>query len=347
MATQRDEGAVPFAISHELQQFRLLELPPEIVELIDSPDPPQLCIKSQVPPSDPNAPNAKAAYAVLCTPNKTFQLRQVQTSNSVFITQPTALAPPPDHGNDIPVPTTQAIASCTTTLELHPVAVSPASTLEELLPIYDIVDGEVDAIGNAGTKASILEHIPLSEGQFDQGWIEVLAFEVGGHSYRPTANTTTQVWKSVVAAALAEGVKLDTQFLTQDIAKLVAEEGFPGDLAATICKHLSTAEQGLNGPWSCLDQGKTVRFVGTKLLQARGGSSSYSLLDFLETWKENLPQAWHSDVKLSSIEGAYDQPTTSTITAKGAALPAAQAEKPGTKASARKWHEKFGKMRKR
>jgi hypothetical protein len=40
MATQQDEGGVPFSVAHEQQHFRLLELPPEIVELIDAPNPP-------------------------------------------------------------------------------------------------------------------------------------------------------------------------------------------------------------------------------------------------------------------------------------------------------------------
>jgi hypothetical protein len=39
--TQQDEGGVPFAIAHEMHHFRLLELPPEIVELLDSPNPPR------------------------------------------------------------------------------------------------------------------------------------------------------------------------------------------------------------------------------------------------------------------------------------------------------------------
>jgi hypothetical protein len=40
MATQQDEGGVPFSIAHDMQQFRLLELPQEIVELIESANPP-------------------------------------------------------------------------------------------------------------------------------------------------------------------------------------------------------------------------------------------------------------------------------------------------------------------
>lgn len=40
MATQQDTGGVPFSIAHHHNHFRLLELPPDLVELIDSPAPP-------------------------------------------------------------------------------------------------------------------------------------------------------------------------------------------------------------------------------------------------------------------------------------------------------------------
>jgi hypothetical protein len=39
--TQQHERGVPFAIVHDMQHFRLLELPLEIVDLLDSPNPPR------------------------------------------------------------------------------------------------------------------------------------------------------------------------------------------------------------------------------------------------------------------------------------------------------------------
>jgi hypothetical protein len=41
MATQQEEAGVPFSVAHEMQQFRLLELPPELLELLEAPSPPQ------------------------------------------------------------------------------------------------------------------------------------------------------------------------------------------------------------------------------------------------------------------------------------------------------------------
>ena len=38
---QQHDSGVPFAVAHELQNFRLLELPPDLVELLEGPSPPQ------------------------------------------------------------------------------------------------------------------------------------------------------------------------------------------------------------------------------------------------------------------------------------------------------------------
>ena len=57
MATQQDHGGVPFAVAHDMRQFRLLELPPDIVELLDAPSPPpyvsSLCCPTTPSPALP------------------------------------------------------------------------------------------------------------------------------------------------------------------------------------------------------------------------------------------------------------------------------------------------------
>ncbi|KAH7130489.1 sister chromatid cohesion protein-like protein Dcc1 [Dendryphion nanum] len=345
MATQREEDGIPFSIAHDFQQFRLLELPPEIVELLDAPTPPRLSIKSQAPSSSdaPSASNTKPPYAVFCTPNKTFQIRQVGTSNSLFVTQQTAEA----HGNDALFPTTRAIASCTTTLELHATEGSPTDYLD-VLPVYDLVDGELEARPNEKTKEDIFAHIPFSDGQCEKAWLDMVAFEYSGSSYRPSAKILAQVWTSINSAALAEGVKLDQQFITEDLARAVAEEGHPVDLSAAICKQLSNDDQDKKGQWSCLDRARTVRFVGKNILQAKQATTSYTTTDFLDAWKDSLPEIWRAEAQLGAIEGLYHHPTPTTIIAKGSSPTTTDTPKLTAKAaSARKWHEKFGKTRKK
>lgn len=344
MAISQHPGGVPVSIAHTFQHFRLLELPPEIVDLIDSPAPQRLSIKS-LPPSSPGASNPNPAYAVLCTPNKAFQLRQVQTSNSLYLTHPALET----HDNRDSSQTTRAIALCTTTLELHPQHEDAAVYMDSFLPLYDMVDGEVDAQHNHTSKARLFADIPLSDEQCEETWRQRVAFEISGSSYRPSANLLARVWKSTNAAAAAEGIKLDTSFLTDDLANLVAEEGYPAPLAAALIRHLSSTSSDRVGEWSSLDREKVLSFVALVLLEEKRSRSDYLTADFLDAWKDSLPEIWREDAQLHAIQGKYELPTQTTIRAKSnvSALASTQPAPSKAAASSRKWHEKFAKTRKK
>lgn len=281
---------------------------------------------------------------MLCTPSKSYQLRQVQTSNSLFVTKPALEA----HGNEIPTPVTRAIASCTATLELHPSEASAELLLREQLPVYDIVAGDVDATGNGRNQATVFEDLPLSDGECQEAWNRVYAFEHDNSSFQPSAGALLHVWKSIMAAALADGIKLHTQFLTDDITRAVSEEGHPSGLIEAILEGLSTDGQDTSGPWSCLDQVKTVAFTGKMILEAKT-DNDFLIADFTDTWQDQLPDVWRKDAQLSAIEEVYNFPTDTTIRAKskGTATNSSTASTTAAKPSARKWHEKFGKTRKK
>jgi hypothetical protein len=213
--------------------------------------------------------------------------------------------------------------------------------------VYDIVGSDVDATGNSKSKATIFEHVPLSDGQCEAGWNELVAFEHENSSYQPSPTALAQVWSAINAAALAEGVKLDSQFLMDDITRAVAEDGHPSGLVGAILRRLSTEDQDHTGPWCCLDRSKTVAFAGKVLLHSKHGND-YLIADFTDTWEDKLPEAWRKDAQLSAIESFYAFPTATTIRAKGATVTNLNSGAAvSTKPSARKWHEKFGKTRKK
>ena len=267
----------------------------------------RLSIKS-LPSAAPGTPAAKPAYAVLCTPSQSFHLRQVQTSNSLYLTQPALEA----HGNPTPAPTTRAMALCSTTLELHPAVDSAVPYLADALPLYHVEGLEVDAQANHASKAALFAHIPLSNGQCEHAWAELMAFELAGSSYRPSATSLAQSWQSIHAAALAQGIALDRQFLTADLAKLVEEEGYPAPLTTAILAHLSDNAHDAHHQWSCLDPAKATAFVGKTLLQANRGKADLLTADFLDAWKDSLPEAWRAGADLQAIQGVYDLPSSTT-----------------------------------
>ncbi|KAL4968416.1 putative sister chromatid cohesion protein Dcc1 [Aspergillus stella-maris] len=98
MSTQ-STPSILFTHRSPQQGFRLLELPPDLAELLASEDPPVLELKSPSPsttaaPSTTatngtgTAPNPATDYVNLCTANKTYSIRQVHSSNSLHILRP-------------------------------------------------------------------------------------------------------------------------------------------------------------------------------------------------------------------------------------------------------------------
>ena len=300
----------------------------------------RLSIKSEaVSTASGTTLNQKPAYAVLCTPTRTFQLRQVQTSNSVFITQVDSET----HISTTSAPGIAAVASCKATLELHPSAESAVVYLRQVLPLYDIIDGNVNLSGNGKSRDDIFADIPLSAGECQKGWNELIAFESSGSSFRPTANTLIQVWSAMHSAALVEGIKLGSQFLIRDLLGAMDEEAYPVSLISAILRHLGTADQVEGEAWSCLDSRKTVIFVGRTLLEAKLGDE-YLTAAFLDDWKNALPEAWREEAELDTIKGSYHLPSSTTIAF--GSPPAASA--PTTTSTRKgKWHEKFAKARKK
>ena len=166
MATQDDSG-IRLETSDQQQNLRLLELPPSLLALLVSKDPPKyvpalsvylsqfentadtsesLWLKSAESPSADVDSKQSRPNAVLCTDDSTYQLRQVQSSNSILILQPSESR---GSDNEIPSPSLSAIAQCTATLEL--IASDTAASvalisrlLRQSLPLYNGIDTDVE-----------------------------------------------------------------------------------------------------------------------------------------------------------------------------------------------------------
>lgn len=112
-----------------------------------------LWLKSAESSNVNDEPKQPSPSAVLCTDDHTYQLRQVQSSNSVYILQPSESG----RGDDIlSSQSLLAIAQCTSTLELIPsdTAASFAlvsQLLRTSLPSYKGTDTDVEL----GTDTSL------------------------------------------------------------------------------------------------------------------------------------------------------------------------------------------------
>ncbi|KAL0259797.1 hypothetical protein SLS55_005537 [Diplodia seriata] len=353
MSTQ-DQSGVPVGVAHAPQHFRLLELPDSLLELLTSPNPPVLSIKSRPASATSSASDQqKQASAVLCTSNKTYHLRQVHTSNSVHLTQPANLSARPDALSTLGI---SAIAKCGSVLEAHPVTESPVSAVREAITrIWHAENWDGHGFAQFSgevvpkSKEELFADIPFSDVECEQAWVELCAFESGGSPALPTLPTLWTYWKTIFTTAVAEGIDLGAQFQIAHFAKTLEDEEslLPG-LVGAIFHHLLPDDQMTGDDWATVDRAKCVPWVGRNLLAALDSHyrTARPTADFLDLWRDTLPEAWREDAQLEAIKGDYTLPSDHTIAPKGASTLSSTTAGTGTGKGPRKWHEKFKATRK-
>lgn len=202
-----------------------------------------LSVKSAlVPVPTPNGlKTATAPQAVLCTKDETYQLRQVHTSNSIFVLQPTSGRDTELDNASSTTGKVTAISRCGATLELIPVSAPPKTVLLQSLPLFSDVEN-LSAVDpeTPKSKEALLNDTPLSSYEFEKGWIELCAFELGGRTWRPSAPLLLQIWASLMSAVTLKGLDLEQGLPLSALAPAVEEDGHPLEvlkaLLARLCK---------------------------------------------------------------------------------------------------------------
>ena len=175
--------------------------------------------------------------AVLCTNECTFNVRQVHSSNSIYLVN--AGGSELDcNSNPAGSETVKAVAQCTNTLELIPSSMDGRQLLLQMLPLYHGSSADTDpyfhpSIPEAEKKAdkqAIFDNAPLSSKELEHAWLDTCAFELDGYAQLPTPAILARIWKSIVSAAMLNDISLTDHFYGQNVIKTVTEDGFPTGL---------------------------------------------------------------------------------------------------------------------
>ena len=210
--------------------------------------PESLTLKSIVPSSSSQTP----ANAVLCTDNQTYQVRQVHSSNSIYVLQPCETSLGYD---SIPTEGLSAISQCTTTLELIPAPSSATIFLKQTLPAYNEPENCTQP-STASTplgkrsKCAVFEHAPFSLGEFNKACEDLCVFEVNGQAWLPTASTLANLWSSTISGATMRDVNLGESFSIATLSGIAGEDGHPIALFKAVMDRLSSNDSDL------MDDGK-------------------------------------------------------------------------------------------
>ncbi|KAL9063055.1 MAG: hypothetical protein Q9157_008451 [Trypethelium eluteriae] len=152
--------------------------------------------------------------------------------------------------------------------------------------------------------------------------------------------TTCQTWEEGKSARMGRMV-----------GEVEREEGWPIELARAVLSRVGVLEENENAELERvrIDPELLVQWTGEILLAAKTqGSDGISTEEFVQGWRDVLPEPWVGKASLDKIRGSFANPSPSTIQyteggqMSGASLPNAS----GGKAGSRKWHEKFKQKRK-
>ncbi|KAL9585469.1 MAG: hypothetical protein Q9212_001502 [Teloschistes hypoglaucus] len=285
------EEGIAFHIAHDQQRFRLLELSPSLLNLATSKES-RLSLKTTTPTE------ADPGHVVLCSDDQTFQVRQVHSSNSVFIIQPSCITSQ-NHGLDHSDGLT-AIAKCEATLEAIPYSPACGPLLKGALPVFtDLESAQKLKPAAVQNKQSILNDMPMSSQQFNQAWTNLCAFEVGDQAWCPSPSMLWKVWTSITSACTLKGLSLHQSLDTQALARTMEEDDIPPPLFHAVMSKLQVEGETTHVK---VDKMKCVLWTGSVLLQSPTAvAKPMAVTDFLREWKDHLPEAWRKDSTLEAL----------------------------------------------
>lgn len=331
--------AISFNIAQPFQNVRILELPEELLEIItkasskDSDD--EIYLKSSPASEESSATSAsKEGFLHLCTNDRAWLVKQVSTSNSVFVAKTSTdswnedvLIPDPDAvGGGL-----SAFAKPTSLLELHPLPATGYENmvkeqLERLVPRIDsqglpgkISDYSIGALyeqiaapKNAITKALAQQCV------IRLPWKQSTAFQDTlysptvneGKAYIPTPPLLLATWKQIVEAATISETRV-TGDLEADILldafcqaeseeleryKAVAQAMF-ADEGYFVALGLITKAISIETK-DHLNEMDLARWVGNVVLQAHDKQQAEKEA-FERDWEDAVPVLW---AKYCSVE---------------------------------------------
>ncbi|KAI7223223.1 hypothetical protein KC333_g618 [Hortaea werneckii] len=349
MSTQAHDG-IPFSLLPEekYEHCRLLELPPELLGILTADSPQALQFKS----ADGPLAGTHDTQAAICTDNSTFSVRQVNTSNSLYLTQLKDVASHEEGA--IPSTGVQAMAKDDFTLEVAPLPASPETVkvyMKTALPIYSST-GQTRS-RDLLTKDQLFANVPFSHLECQSAYEALACFQLEEPQgcFIPSGQVKLQAWKSILEEAATHEIDLTASLSQSQLVNLSSQmNDLPPQLVQAVIS--AVTENTPESQEKLIEQQSCVKFIGLSQLetstQERG---SVLLSSFMSAWQGLLAEKWRNSPKLELINGHYTLLNDGReITLAGSHTEQEQPSEPGKAAAAegksmlgakRKWHEKF------
>ena len=301
--------------------------------------------------STEGAPGESGGNAVLCTSDKTFSIRQKNSSNTVYILS--AKESVADEGDYLPETRSEAISEPQSTLETTPVAQSTAAAHITQLLAKLTTAGLVKGSSNCFDKSQLFANLPFSDAECEAAYRELAMFEDSedGHCVLPSAPLKLIVWRRILENAQAGGIDLTGPLLPSQVLDLRegTEDQPPGLLKAVLHAVSDPSHDHRD-----IHQARLLRWTGINVVEQSASKTPIIVSIFRATWKELLPEQWREKIDVSVIS---DRATISDggkkVMWKDYALDLTPGGADGLETGdgkatlgKRKWHEKFKPVKK-
>ena len=194
----------------------------------------------------------------VCTPEETFSIRQVQSSNVLNILRV---------GGDASV---SIIARCHGSLELSTSHLTADHFMRQLLPTYTGTNASGSHLVPV-TKDSMYEDVPCSHLELDQAWRRLCAFEWLDRAWLPNPSALLECWKSFRSFSLAHDVDITATFAFSIVQSSIEDEGQNSALLKALLQRLSvTADHDFDG--QCSVNHFSLRMLIRRSMHARGAA---------------------------------------------------------------------------
>ena len=193
------------------------------------------------------ASSAPAPTAVICSNDQTFEVRQVQSSNILYIIQPsqTSSGNPREPSSLSGV---TAIGQCKALLELVSVQTQPVQFLRNTIPIYNEKKLAPDIhrwTPEIKNKQALLTGAPFSITEFEAAWTELCAFEIDDEAWRPSASQLEEIWSSFMTATTIRGIDVTNAFQYTGRILTVEEDCWDEAMPHAILRRISSDHENI------------------------------------------------------------------------------------------------------
>lgn len=246
------------------------------------------------------APKSASDRLALCTEDKTFNVRQMNHSNTVLLVSDMATnGLKHDLRNSLPISESTFLG------------VGSSSYVYELKPSQGTIDTTGVSVYDGGVVSegksldAVISDSPIARANFKAAWHEILGSEVGGYAVVLDSKFTTKALYTLISATTA------LKSVSSDIDEIVAQCAAANPLYTRSVVETLYAKFGTSSGKNQFSEQKVAAWFGIDTLKRH--SKAIADRELLLEWKAAIPPFYKVLLSVSLLRGSYCRPSPGMV----------------------------------